>query len=957
MYNNEDLGKLFRLWMTTFGDKQTNDDYTEEDIKEKLNVVVKFFEVTNCIKVTEREYNQTLRLLYTRLNIKGMGKGEPVIDLKTFRPWLASRGDINHFYWNRYRTYLIEHKGWNSNIVNSLGEVNSDILDLIGNPADTDQWERRGLVMGDVQSGKTANYTALCNKAMDAGYRVIIVLAGSQENLRQQTQNRLDKELVGLDSQYLMDKIGRKLPIGVGEVNPNKFVTTFTSKNDDFDQKILNSLGLQLKNCTEPALFVVKKQKQRLTYLTKWLCKHNANSDGLIDIPMLLIDDEADNASVNTRDGDPTTINKCIRKLLASFTRTSYVGYTATPYANIFIDPDLDDKVLKNDLFPRDFIYPLRTPQNYIGNVAIYGDEAKHENMLMEFDDAEECIPLKHKGVDDISGLPLSFYESMRYFLLANAIMDANAIIDGKGVITSHRSMLINISRLTDVHEYILFGVKEWLEKIKSEIMSYAALEPEEACRISGIKKLKTTWDKHKMADISPVDWKTIQQEFLNNSIMHIDAVQVNQRTGSASLDYNKFNEKGLRVIAIGGNSLSRGLTLEGLCVSYFYRNSRMYDTLLQMGRWFGYRDGYDKLCKIWMSEEAIESYCHITKATTELRDELRYMKNNKMTPNEFGLMVRSKPEVVDIIERERVRKRMQYNLTVTAKNKMKSTTEIVRVISIRGEMIETSKIPYNYSQLVNNYKLVSTFISKIDKYKNNNENNEEKIYDGKHQLWVNVPVSEVAKLVRAFSADPLSSTFQADSIAAYIEQADGLSEWDIAIPSGFKMAKWQGKELLFKPDFKPERRFVDIDPQNRCVRINGAKQRVGSKPCTKYGLKEKRVEEIVNIVESRDNGLSDKDFLVPDRNPLLLLHFISMHTDTDPKSVNFDEEKHAKNEKAINEVREKLNNENACLVALGLGIPHDIAGARTEKIRYVANKIKMQQIQEEIEEQKNYDD
>jgi hypothetical protein len=952
MYNNEDLGKLFRLWMTTFGDKQTNDTYTEDDIREKLNVVVKFYEVTSCIKVTEGEYNYTLRLLYTRLNIKGMGKGTPVIDIKTFRPWLESRNDIDHFYWNRYRTYLIEHKGWNSHVVNSLGDVNTDILDLIGNPANTDHWKIRGLVMGDVQSGKTANYTALCNKAMDAGYRVIIVLAGSQENLRQQTQNRLDKELVGLDSQYLMDKIGRKLPIGVGDVDPKKFVTTFTSKDYDFDQKILNSLGLQLKNCTEPALFVVKKQKQRLNYLTKWLYKHNANSDGLIDIPMLLIDDEADNASVNTRDGDPTTINKCIRKLLALFTRTSYIGYTATPYANIFIDPDLDDKVLKNDLFPSDFIYPLRTPQNYIGNVAIYGDEAKHENMLMEIDDAEECIPLKHKGVDDIQGLPLSLYEAMRYFLLANAIMDANAIRKDIGVITSHRSMLINISRLTDVHEYILFTMKEWLEKIKSEIMSYAALEPEEACRILGIKNLKMTWDKHKMADISPVDWKTLQQEFLNNSITHIDAVQVNQNTGSASLDYNKFNEKGLRVIAIGGNSLSRGLTLEGLCVSYFYRNSRMYDTLLQMGRWFGYRDGYDNLCKIWMSDEAIESYCHITKATTELRDELQYMRNNKMTPSEFGLMVRSKPEVVDFIARGRVKKRMQYNLTVTAKNKMKSTTEIVRVISIRGDMIETAKIPNNYSQLVNNYKLVSTFISKIDSYKNKDE----EIHDGKHQLWVGVPVSEVAKLVRSFSADPLSSTFQGDSLSAYIEQADGLSHWDVAVPSGSGITKWPGMESLLKPDFKPESRFIDIDSQNRCVRINGAKQRVGSKPCTKYGLKKLRVKEIVDGIKEGD-GISDKDFLVPDRNPLLLLHFISMHTNTDQKSTNFDKEKSEKNEKAINEVREKLDKENACLVALGLGIPHDIAGSRTEKIRYVVNKIKMQQIQEEIEEQKNYDD
>lgn len=944
MYNKDEPSKLYRLWMTTFGESQKDDNFTENEIREKLDAVLKLYEFANKVSVSEDEYNITVRELCTQLRIKGMGKGTPVIDPNTFSPWLRTRDDINSFYWNRYRNYLIESKCWNSNVVDSLGIVNNEILDMLGNPANINPWKRHGLVMGDVQSGKTANYTALCNKAMDSGYRVIIILAGSQENLRQQTQKRLDKELVGLDSQYLFDKLGRKLPIGVGVINPGKFVTTFTSKDDDFDRKMEKSLGLRLKTNSEPALFVVKKQKQRLDYLAKWLRKHNANSDGLIDEPMLLIDDEADNASVNTREDNPTTINKCIRKLLGLFTRTSYVGYTATPYANIFIDPDTDDKVLKSDLFPSDFIYPLRAPSNYIGNTAIFGDDARYGNMLVEIDDAEECIPIKHKCVDDINSLPESLFDAMRYFFLANAIMDA------QGVTTNHRSMLINISRLTNVHEYILYTTKEYLKKMKSEILSYSALETQEACKVSTIRALKDTWERHKMESISPVGWEVLQQKYLNSAVKNIDAIQVNQRTGAASLDYDKFKEAGLRVIAIGGNSLSRGLTLEGLCVSYFYRNSRMYDTLLQMGRWFGYRDGYDSLCRIWMSDEAIESFSHITRATTELRDELRYMYNNKMTPKEFGLMIRSKPEAVDIIEKEREKNRMKYNLMVAAKNKMKTATEIIRVISVRGDLIETPKILNDISRLVDNYKHVTKFIDKVENYLNKDKD----IYDGNHMLWVNVPVGEIAELIRSFSADPFSSTFQPEFLADYIENDEELSLWDVAVPEGSEKG-WSGVESVSNSDFKPEKRYVDIDPKNRCVRINGAKQKVASGICTKYGLKIKEIEDLVRANEQMDNEnkMSNKDFLIHGRKPLLLLHFMSIHCDA--KKNN--EEKHPINKAAIESLQEQLHKRNTCLVALGVAIPHDKSGNGTEKVRYVINKVKLQQLQEEIEELDSYDD
>src|SRR5659263_77731 len=264
---------------------------TEDRVKETAD----FLRIRYMIN--DNEYTQVVRILYERLQVR-MDNGIAVIDKNTYKPWLDSRrAGIDPFYWNRYRTYLLDIKGWNNHVVSTIGRDADNILDLLGNPAETGKWQRRGLVIGDVQSGKTANYTSLCNKAMDAKYRVIIVLTGIQENLRKQTQERLDAELVGLDSEIFLDRVGRQMPVGVGRVDPGHYVATFTSKANDFDQKLLNNLNLRITTCSEPVLFVIKKQKQRLEYLYRWLKRYNAHTDGLIDEPMLLIDDEADNAS------------------------------------------------------------------------------------------------------------------------------------------------------------------------------------------------------------------------------------------------------------------------------------------------------------------------------------------------------------------------------------------------------------------------------------------------------------------------------------------------------------------------------------------------------------------------------------------------------------------------------------------------------------------------------------
>ncbi len=898
---------------------------TEAGIKECLA------QARKLTPASDEESEKVLRLLFSHLRV-AMEMGVAVVDASTFKPWLQHRrGDIRFFYWERYRRHLEASGKWHGVVIATLGRVSDEILDLLGDPTDTTDWQRRGLVMGDVQSGKTANYAALCNKAMDAGYKVIIILAGTQENLRRQTQERLDAELVGLDSQLILDRLGRKLPIGVGRIDGSHFVATFTSKNNDFDQKLLNNLNMRITTCMEPVVFVIKKQKQRLTYLEKWLRTFNAGPDGKIDSPMLLVDDEADNASVNTKnDIDPTAINERIRKLLALFKRASYVGVTATPYANIFINPENDQDMLGNDLFPRDFIYSLSAPNNYIGSNAIFGEDSPYESVVEDIgEEAEMVLPIKHKSTFTVNELPDSLYDALNYFILTNVIRDMN------GPLNSHRSMLVNVSRFTNVQGQVRDIIHAWLASVKSAILNFGSLDPDEATRDKSIRALCDAWQAFGLSQVCGADWRTVQQRWLLKASVDVRVVEVNQRNSSAVLDYEANKQAGFRVIAVGGNSLSRGLTLEGLCVSYFYRNSQAYDTLLQMGRWFGYRPGYEVLCKVWMTDQARECYSHITKATNELRDEVYSMRNHGMTPREFGLKVRSHPDSAE---------RMVGKLLVTARNKMRHATDYVHTVSVSGELLETPKILMDSERLLGNYHLASRFVAGLEA---NHKRAEDSVFHSSHKLWVDVPRSEIASLVRSYISDPLYLSFQTDGLADFIASADHLTLWDVALPAG------EGEEhaITRQTFIKLEDRQVDVSTNKRSIRINGPSLRVGSRPCTRYGLSISEVKEIATASLGSGRQVSDKAFLTQGRKPLLLLHFLGIrpHHDLDKKDRESDK-------KLVVQVAESLKALDACVVALGLGFPVATTNG-TMYVHYKINLVQQQQLLEAASEAEDADD
>jgi hypothetical protein len=824
---------------------------TEDEVKSLAT------QLRSAFPVTEEEFNALLRRVFTKVSII-MDPGVALVS--EHRPWLnARKPQIDPFYWQRFSQFLAK-KDWPPQVITTLDRVSDEILDLLGNPAETDHWKRRGLVVGDVQSGKTAAYTALTCKAGDAGYRLIILMTGTLESLRRQTQERMDEGFVGLDSSGELTKIRTSRSVGVGLINGSKAAGVFTSRLSDFNKSLLNTLGFRLDGFQVPVLVVIKKNKSILQNLEKWLADFNAGPDGKINAPVLVIDDEADNASVNTRrdDQDPAEINRRIRSLLAKFTHSSYVGFTATPFANVFIDPDTEDEMLGNDLFPRHFIYALEAPSNYVGPPAIFGDEAR-DNMLRPIEDAEAAFPEKHKSSLKVTELPESLLEAARTFLLSTTIRD----LRGEG--PSHRSMLVNVSHFTAVQDQVEALLHTWLAQVQQDIRNYSQLESAEALRVATLADLLSTW-KREFAD-GGVPWHEVQAAMLA-AILPISVKAVNQRTGAASLDFRQHGETGLRVIVVGGNSLSRGLTLEGLSTSYFFRSTKMYDSLLQMGRWFGYRDGYDDLCRVWLADETVHWYTHITDATLELRQELRKMRDQRREPIDFGLKVRAHTG----------------SLIITAQNKMRRSTLFERVVSISGESLETTYIKTGGNIVKSNRMAVEEFLQQLV-----SAGRYEGAFGYGNPFWTGVPKEMVASLLRNFAVDPANISFQARDLADFVENAteDFLQEWDVVLPQG------EGGTVSIA-GINLSLNIRGVQPYSESVLVSGKSARIASRGIERAGLSPARVAELTAAYRETEQkkNVPDRIFRNERPRPLLLIHFIKPEPRSSrPESIVLPEE------------------------------------------------------------------
>ena len=708
------------------------------------------------IELTEDEIQSLVKNLDSKLQFR-MKLGFKLVD-SSHRPWLHKESEnINWYYWNRYKQFLVK-SGFGNNVVGQMGIIADEILDLLQNPKDEGKWQRKGLVVGHVQSGKTANYTGVICKALDAGYRVVIILAGLLNSLRRQTQGRIDTGVIGLDSSLQLDDISpqdKLLGVGLFSHNEKSCPVSITTVSSDFNKPVATQRQTAINQYAPPLVFVVKKNVSILRTLIDWLKSNNAD---LSEYPMLLIDDESDHASVNTNkeDLDPTKTNEKIRELLELFPKNVYLGYTATPFANIFINPDTPEKMM-NDLFPENFIKTLEAPTNYFGANRIFVENDLR--VIREIDDFEDFLPLKHKKDELPDFIPESLKEAIRIFILICAVR----ILRGQD--KKNNSMLINVSRFTDIQSRVRILVHNYWSQLRDSISAYYALDVNSALQNSEIKAMYQTWEKEFFK--IDIGWGDIQK-VLNKAISRIEIVEVNSSKGAEKeIDYTERNyPEGRHVITIGGLSLSRGITLEGLSTSYFLRNSIMYDTLMQMGRWFGYRNGYEDLCRIYMTEKSAGWYSHIATATEELRDEFRKMDQLKKTPKDFGLCVRNHPE----------------SLIVTARNKMRSAKTVIREIDLTGTLIETSRLFTAPEKVKINLDLAANLLKQLKE-----KSAPKSLNNSMHLFWENVESNVVADFVESFQNHPESSLTDSSTVKNYVEDLDAIeniSQWNVLFVS-----------------------------------------------------------------------------------------------------------------------------------------------------------------------------
>lgn len=827
-----------------------------------------------------------------------------------FEPWLDdAKPSITPFYWERYQKLLLK-KNLPRDIVTSTDQVTDTILSRLGNPRLEKRWDRRGLVVGHVQSGKTANYSGLICKAADAGYRLIIVIAGIHNNLRNQTQERIDEGLIGFDSgkQWGRTVGGRKYVVGAGEFGPSRRPVSLTTRIHDFNKTRADSDSSEIGDYVEPVVLVIKKNHRTLANLLDWLRDNSARGDQqMIDQPMLLIDDEADNASINTKYGKKlvTTINGQIRDLLKMFHRRCYVGYTATPFANIFIDPDQDDEMYDEDLFPRDFIIGLDAPTNYFGATKIFVDGLPEEGdptWLRYITDNEDILPIKHKIDHELDALPSSLTRALRTFLLARTIRNM------RGQKAAHCSMLVNASRFTAVQGRLRNRLHETLERIQNSVRvnasrGAAALSDPEVAALHGV------WQEEYSE--TEFDWLSIQSELLD-AIASAKIVEVNSRAND--LDYSNSGDSGQTVVAVGGFSLSRGLTLEGLTVTWFLRNTMMYDTLMQMGRWFGYRGGYEDLCRIWMPKEAIDWYAFIANAAEELHDELSTMEKAKATPRMFGLAVRSHPA----------------SLLVTARNKMGSGKKVTMRIGLSNKFVETAKVSVLEKDIIANIEVAKRLVERLVSPAFPDE------ITPWGKLIRNVPVSAIDEFLAGWRNEETSVTTDPRIVRSYIRprRADQLKLWDVLIPSldGDDTTETLGTPIV------PASRSVDLkDLAHDFMSFSGKAMRVASRGIEKAGVDPARAAEVERNYRQK-KGLTvgeranfpDKGYRKVRERGLFILHFVKAKRPS---------------EETLDEDSRKLAAKIPCypVVAWGMSLPESLYHDDGEE--FIVNSIKFKEL------------
>lgn len=733
-----------------------------------------------------------------------------VSDDDGWAPWLNKRkSEVDWFFWDRYQLYLLNEKSWPKQTIERLDQTTDKILGYISNPEVKGAWDRRGMVVGHVQSGKTSNYVGLICKAADAGYKVIVVLAGFHKSLRSQTQIRLEEGFLGYDRGATMnDPDGRRVSVGVGNArlygSSRRNADSITTRADDGDFKRALAKNFAINPGSNPLLFVVKKNGSVLKNLLDWVTwvaqdKDEEGRPYIKDVPLLVIDDEADQGSIDTRAGafdefgkpdpehDPTVINKRIRELLHTFDQSAYVGYTATPFANILIHEQELTKEEGEGLFPRSFIVSLPTASNYVGPSLIFGlpnsegvdaevlpilREIRDHADSLDLDERSGWMPPKHNKAwiplcDGCPSVPSSMRTAIRSFVIACAVRTL------RGDENEHNTMLIHVTRFTDVQNLVVQQVQSELVDIQRRLRlgdkDSATPILDEFLHIWMEDFEPTTAKLHSRGlakDCAPVAWDQLKPKLVS-AALSIEVREINGTAGDV-LDYLR-HDSGLNVIAVGGDKLSRGLTLEGLSVSYFLRASRMYDTLMQMGRWFGYRPRFLDLCRLYTTSDMTDWFGHIAEASEVLRGDFNRMSASGGSPRDFGHRVQSHPLML-----------------VTSAVKMRNGTSID--LSFQGDVSETVNFWRKRDILSRNWQAAVNLIEVAERSGAVASRGTPTSQETGSWVWQQVSTTAILGFLSDYREHFASKKVKTKLLEDYIrmENAEGrLSNWTVLVASG----------------------------------------------------------------------------------------------------------------------------------------------------------------------------
>ncbi|WP_338438705.1 Z1 domain-containing protein [Synechococcus elongatus] len=587
-----------------------------------------------------------------------------VVGTRNHIEWYSGPSEDSH-NWHSYCNYL-RQKGWEETI-KSIDQASTKIVSRLACPTvEGNGYRLQGLVLGYVQSGKTASMMATIAKAADEGYRIFIILAGMTDSLRIQTQNRIESDLTCHRSQNWewITRVDQDFSSGRNQLRAPEGgnLIMVVKKNGSILRRILKAI----KGTSE-----IVRQNQ----------------------PVLIIDDECDQASVNSaknNEDSPTRINALIRDILNNFPRCCYLGYTATPFANLLINPDFDEEIGR-DLYPHEFIISLPRPDNYFGVEKLFGadpesadDENEGQNMIRNIPDDETVYlrpPNRAQKDSFIPTITQTLEEALLYFLMVTAARHF------RGQKEQHSSMLIHTSVYRSQHFLMQQEVDRWLQIVRSKITNN---------NTALVDKMERIWDfeinqvSSENFRLTPVAFSELQP-YLPNVLKQVTtAVENSDAEETDRLDYGI---PGQNYIVIGGNVLARGLTIEGLSVSYFLRTSTQYDTLMQMGRWFGYRRGYEDLPRIWMTEEMATAFRNLATVEVAIRDDIEEMWQQGLTPAEFAVRIPRIPQ-----------------LQITSRNRMRNAEECS--ISYRGEHLQTFRFDIDQETLDHHWLISSELIN-----------------------------------------------------------------------------------------------------------------------------------------------------------------------------------------------------------------------------------------------------